>query len=61
MSNDFSADIYLRYRVDFTSNYVGTEAPDFMHLGLLAANTADELGSFGTPAARVGRPIYGYN
>ena len=38
LSHDSSADIYLRCRVDFTSNAVITEAPDFMHLVLLAVN-----------------------
>ena len=45
LSHDSSSDIYLRCRVDLTSNDVGTEAPEFMHLGLPAVNALDELGS----------------
>ena len=56
LSHDSSADIYLICRVNFTINAVRNEAPDFMHLGLPAVNTLDELRSFGTPATRVGRP-----
>ena len=61
LSNDSSADIYLYCRVDFMSNSFQTEAPDFMHLGLLAVNALDELRSFGTPATRVGNPTDGLN
>ena len=53
--------MYLRCRVDFTSNTVVTEAPYFIHLDLPAANTSDELRSFGTPAIRVGRRTDGSN
>ena len=58
---DSSAGIYLCCRVDLASNAVGTEAPDFMYLGILAINASDELRSFGTPATRVGRPMDGSN
>ena len=56
-----SSDIYLRCRVEFTSNVVGTEAPDFMLLGLPAVNTSNEVMSFGTPNTRVGRTTNGSN
>ena len=61
LSHKSSVGIYLSCRVNFMRNVVGTEIPDFMHLGLPAVNASDELGSFGTPATRVGRPIYGSN
>ena len=47
LSEDSSAYIYSRCRVNFTNNDVGTEAPDFMYLGLLTINASDELRSFG--------------
>ena len=56
LSHDSISDIYLRCRVDFTSNTIRNEAPDFMHLGILAFNASDELRSFVTPATRFGRP-----
>ena len=48
LSNSLSANIYSRYRVDFTSNSVGTEASDFVYLRLLAVNTSDEINPFCT-------------
>ena len=47
--------------MDFTSNAVGAEAPDFVYLGLPAVNASDELSSFGTPATRFGRTADGSN
>ena len=55
LSHEYSADIYLHCRVNFTRNAVGTKSPKSMNLGLLAVHTLDELGSFSTPATRVGR------
>ena len=52
---------YLRCRVDFKSNDVGTETPDFLHLGLPAFNESDEINPIGTPTTRVRRPTYGSN
>ena len=57
--HESSTDIYLCCQVEFTSNAVVTEAPDFIHLGLLAVNAWDELGSFGNPITRVGRSTDG--
>ena len=41
------------------SKSVGTEAPNFVDLGLLAVNTSDEFNTFGTPATIIRRPTYG--
>ena len=60
LSHSSIANPYMRCRVDFTSNVVGTEAPYFMHLGIPAVNTLDELNPFGTPATRVRRPTDGF-
>ena len=57
LSHNSSADIYSHCMVDFMSSSVGTEAPDFVHLGLLAVNSLDELSSFVTPATRFGRTV----
>ena len=54
--DSLSANIYLRCQMDFTSNAVRTEAPNFVDLGLLAVNASDEFNTFGTPATRVIRP-----
>ena len=61
LSHNSSINIYSRCRVNFTSNAVRTEASDFIHLGLPAINTLDELRSFGTPATRFRRPTDGSN
>ena len=56
MPHNYSANIYSRYRVDFTSNAVKTEAPDFILLGVLVVNALDELRSFSTPTTIFKRP-----
>ena len=43
--------------MDFTSNAVGTEAPNFLNLGLPAVNASDEFNTFGTPTTRFRRPL----
>ena len=45
--------------MEFPSNAVGTEAPNFVNLGILAVNTLDEFNTFGTPATRVRSPTTG--
>ena len=35
--------------MDFTSNAIGTKAPNFVNLGLLAVNALDEFNTCGTP------------
>ena len=59
LSDILSADIYLRCWMDFTSNAVGTEAPNFVNFDLLAIQASDEFNAFGTPATRVRRPADG--
>ena len=44
LSNDSSANIYLRCRVNFTCESVVTKTPNFMNLRLLAVQTSDGLG-----------------
>ena len=50
------ANIYLRCRLNFTRNAVGTKRPNFINLGLPALHTLDELWSFRIPTTRVRRP-----
>ena len=54
-----STDLYSCFRMDFASNAVGTEAPNFVYLGLLAINAMDEFNIFSTPATRIRRPTDG--
>ena len=61
LSHGSSADIYSHCRVDLTSNAVGTQEPDFMHLGLPAVNSLDELNPSDNTATRVRSPMDGYN
>ena len=53
LSHGSSTNIYLRCQMDFMSNAVRTEGTNFVHFGILAVNTSDELNPFGTPATRV--------
>ena len=48
-----SANVNLCSGMDFTSNSVLGESPNFMDLRLLPANAADKLKSFFAPATRV--------
>ena len=48
LSHGSSSNIYLRCQMDFTSNAVRTEAPNFVNLGLPAVNTSDEFNTFVT-------------
>ena len=41
ISHGSSTDLYLRCRMDFANNAVGTEAPHFVELGIPAVNTSD--------------------
>ena len=59
LSHSFSANLYLRCRMDFTSNAVGSKAPNFVDLGLPANNTSDEFNAFATPSTRIIRPTDG--
>ena len=61
LSHNSSANIYLHCQVNFMRNSIGTKSPNFTDLGILAVYTSDELGSFDTPATRVGRPTDGSN
>ena len=59
LPDSISSDIYLRYLMDFTSNAVRTEAPNFVNLGLPDVNASNEFNTFGTPATRFKRLMYG--
>ena len=59
LSHRSSANLYLHYRVDFTSNAVRNEAPHFVDLELLAINTSDEANIFGIPATRIRSTVHG--
>ena len=56
-----SADIYARGRMNFWSDTILSESPNFMDLGLSTFNKTDELGSVVVPTARIGRPEDGSN
>ena len=59
LSDSLSANIYLRCQMDFTSNVVRTEAPNFVNLGFLSANALDELRYFVNPATKFRSTIDG--
>ena len=56
LSHGSIADLYLRLRMDFASNFVQTKAPHFVDLGLLDVNTLNEFGIQGTPAIKIRSP-----
>ena len=61
LSNIIRTDIYLSSWMDFMSNQVGTEAPNFVNLGLPAVNASDEFKTFDTPAIRIIMITDGYH
>ena len=61
LSDDPSANIYLRCWANFTRDTVVTEIPNFMNLGLSTVHTLDELGSFIFPSTSIGMPTDGSN
>ena len=52
LSNGSIYDLYLRCRMNFSSNAVQTKAPQFVDLGLPAINTSNKLSVLGTTATR---------
>ena len=59
LSHISCADIYSRCWMEFASNVVQTEAPQFIDLGLPAVSTSDEFGILGNPATRIISPTDG--
>ena len=49
LSHGSSSDLYLRWRMDFASNFFRTKAPHLVELGIPAVNTSDEVDILGTP------------
>ena len=56
-----SSDIYARGWMNFRSDTVLSESPNFMDFGLSSVNTTNELGSVFIPTTRIGRPTDGSN
>ena len=50
-----SANFYVRDQMNFGSDTVLSESPNFMDFGLSSANTRDELGSVFAPSTKIGR------
>ena len=61
LSNNPSADIYLRCQMNFTRDAIINKSPNFMNLGLSAVNTSNELRPFSILTIRTGSPIDGSN
>ena len=61
LPDSISANIYSLCWMDFMSNAVRTEAPNFVDLGLPAVNTLYEFNTFGTPDIRFIRPTCGFH
>ena len=59
LSHGPSDDFYLRFRMDFSSNDIQTEAPEFVNLGLPTINTSNKLGVLGFTATRIRSPTDG--
>ena len=59
LPNSLSDHIYLRFRMNFTSNAVGTKAPNFVNLGILSVNPSDEFNTFVTPTTIIRRTTDG--
>ena len=61
LSHGSSNGLYLRCRMNFLSNVVQTEAPQFVDLGVPAINTLNESSVLGTPATRIRMQTDGYH
>ena len=60
-SDKFSIDVKLRCGMNFGSNVVFTQNPNFINPGLAYVNTTDKLGSISVPATRDRRPTSSCN
>ena len=56
LSHGYRYNLYLRCQMNFMSDVVQTEAPQFVDLGILAVNRSNEFGVLGTPTTRMRRP-----
>ena len=56
-----SADVYARSHMNFGSDTVLSESPNFMNFGLSSVNTMDEIGSVFVPTTRDRIPTNGSN
>ena len=59
LSHGSSNDLYLRCRMNFSSNFSQIEAPQFVDLGLPAINTFNESGVLGTTDTKIQRSTDG--
>ena len=57
----FSADFNSRFQINFGSDAVFTEIPNFVNLGLASVHTSDELGSVSIPTTIILTPTDGSN
>ena len=60
-TDESSADVNLRYRMNLTYDAVLTESPNFVNLGILSVHTSDELGSVFVPNTTIGTLTDGSN
>ena len=56
-----SSDVYARSPMNFGSDIILSENPNFMNFGRLCVNTTDELGSVLVSTSKVRRPTNGSN
>ena len=56
LSHGSSNDLYLRFWMNFSSNFVQTKAPQFVGLEIPDINTSNEFDILGTPTIRIRRP-----
>ena len=58
-TNEYSADLYERSRMNFVSDTVLSESPDFTDLGMSSVDTTGELGSVFSHTTRIGLATHG--
>ena len=60
-TDDSSADVNSRYRMNLTCDAVLTASPNFVNLGISSVHTSDELGSVFVPNTTIGTLTDGSN
>ena len=56
LSNSYSRDLYIQFRMNFAADPVNIPAPQFVCLGISTINALDKSASLWTPATIVERP-----
>ena len=60
-TNKYSTDIYVHGWMNYASDTILSESPNFMGFGMLSVEIMNELRSVFSPTTRIGAVVHGYN